>query len=114
MKNYIENKNKALEDQNILLFDVVNDLIKLNFDLSNNTGNNFGSFRKSTIESGLEVENKPFEEKLINNLKRLKGSINLGKVAKLVTKRNLNLLKNISPELRKSSFIATRRASVNR
>jgi hypothetical protein len=111
LKDYMENKNKTLEDQNVILLDVVNDLIKLNYDLGSNSNNPYGSFRKSTIELCIE-DSKPIEDKLLNNLKKIKYSIN-GRVAKFVTKRNLNLLKNMSTDLKKS-FIATRRASVNR
>ena len=97
LKNVLEKKNKDLEELNVLLFDVVNDLIKMNYDF----------FQMDSLNQ-LNAEN----DKLISNIKFLNKS--MGKVAKFVTKKNLNIIKNLIPELRQPFAMDKRRSSLNK
>jgi len=97
LKKVLEKKNEDLEELNGLLFDVVNDLIKMNYDF----------FQMDSLNQ-LEVTN----DKLLSNIKFLKKS--MGKVAKFVTKKNLNIIKNLLPELKQPFSMDRRRSSVNK
>jgi hypothetical protein len=102
MISFLEKKNKTLEEENLLLFQVVEDIIKINLELSQNCQNAgiFNNLKKSIIETTLndkllQIKKEDFEDG--NNLaSKLKSSANLTKVAKLVSRKNLNILRNLN------------------
>jgi hypothetical protein len=97
-KIVLEKKNEDLEELNVHLFDVLNDVIKMNYDFLQ-------------IDSLNQLET-PNDNKFLNNIKFLKRS--MGKVAKFVTKKNLNIIKNLLPELKQPFLFDKRRYSLNK
>jgi hypothetical protein len=103
MISFLEKKSKTLEEENSLLFNVIEDINKINFEYSQNANSNIFNLKKSMIETTpFKLDSKEDAE----NLGKLKSSLNIPKVAKMVSRKSLNIFKNLNNQELKKSIIS--------